>query len=66
MGSRYGGLKQLDTFGAGEHALMEYSVFDAKKAGFEKVVFVDKGNLKGQVVEDEIGFLEAEIAATKG
>jgi len=30
MGSRYGGLKQLDTFGAGEHALMEYSIFDAK------------------------------------
>ena len=35
MGSRYGGLKQLDTFGIGEHTLMEYSVFDAKKAGFE-------------------------------
>ena len=33
---------------------------------FEEVVFVDKGNLKGQVVEDEVGFLEAEIAATKG
>ena len=33
---------------------------------FEKVVFVDKGNLKGQVVEDEVGFLEAEIAAAKG
>jgi hypothetical protein len=30
MGSRYGGLKQLDTFGAGKHALMEYSIFDAK------------------------------------
>ena len=40
MGSRYGGLKQLDTFGVGEHALMEYSVFDAKKAGFEKIIFV--------------------------
>ena len=33
---------------------------------FEEVVLVDKGNLKGQVVEDEVGFLEAEVAATKG
>lgn len=40
MGSRYGGLKQLDTFWEGEHALMEYSIFDAKKAGFTKVIFV--------------------------
>lgn len=40
MGSRYGGLKQLDQFGEGQHSLMEYSVFDAKQAGFTKVVFV--------------------------
>ena len=33
---------------------------------FEEVVFVDKGNLKGQVVENEVGFLEAEIATAKG
>ena len=40
MGSRYGGLKQLDTFWDGKHTLMEYSIFDAKKAGFSKVIFV--------------------------
>lgn len=40
LGSRYGGLKQLDTFGAGAHALMEYGIYDAKRVGFDSVVFV--------------------------
>ncbi len=40
MGSRYGGLKQLDTFGPGENTIMDYSVRDAIEAGFNKVVFV--------------------------
>ena len=48
MGSRYGGLKQLDTFGAGEHTLMEYSIFDAKKAGFEKIVFVIRKDFESE------------------
>ena len=40
MGSRYGGLKQLDTFGPNGYTLMDYSVFDAMRAGFGRVVFV--------------------------
>lgn len=40
MGSRYGGLKQLDQFGPSGETIMEYSVFDAIRAGFSKVVFV--------------------------
>ncbi|MDR2633137.1 MAG: NTP transferase domain-containing protein [Treponema sp.] len=40
MGSRYGGLKQLDRIGAGGEALLDYSVFDALRAGFKKVVFI--------------------------
>ena len=40
MGSRYGGLKQLDPFGPGGETLMDYSVFDAVRAGFDRVVFV--------------------------
>lgn len=40
MGSRYGGLKQLDTFGEGGHTLMEYSIYDAKQAGFDKAVCI--------------------------
>ena len=40
MGSRYGGLKQLDGLGPNGETIMDYSVFDALRAGFEKVVFV--------------------------
>jgi hypothetical protein len=40
MGSRYGGLKQTDSFGPSGETLLEYTVFDALRAGFTRVVFV--------------------------
>lgn len=40
MGSRYGGLKQLDHVGPGGETIMDYSVYDAIRAGFGKIVFV--------------------------
>lgn len=40
MGSRYGGLKQLDGLGPNGETIMDYSVFDAVRGGFGKVVFV--------------------------
>ena len=40
MGSRYGGLKQLDKIGPNGETIIDYSVFDAIKAGFSKVVFI--------------------------
>ena len=40
MGSRYGGLKQLDTLGPNGETIMDYSVYDAIQAGFGKIVFV--------------------------
>lgn len=40
MGSRYGGLKQLDGLGPNGETIMDYSVFDAMRAGFGKIVFV--------------------------
>ena len=40
MGSRYGGLKQLDPLGPNGETIMDYSIYDAMKAGFGKVVFV--------------------------
>lgn len=40
MGSRYGGLKQLDGLGPSGETIMDYSVFDALRAGFGKIVFV--------------------------
>ena len=42
LGSRYGGIKQLDRIGPGGECIMEYSIFDAINAGFEKLVFVIK------------------------
>ena len=40
MGSRYGGLKQLDSVGPNGETVIDYSVFDAIRAGFNKVVFI--------------------------
>lgn len=40
MGSRYGGLKQIEAVGPNGETILEYSIFDALKAGFEKVIFV--------------------------
>ncbi len=40
MGSRYGGLKQIDPVGKHGEIIMDYSLYDAKQAGFEKVVFI--------------------------
>lgn len=40
MGSRYGGLKQLDGLGPNGETIMDYSIFDALRGGFGKVVFV--------------------------
>ena len=42
MGSRYGGLKQIDPVDGQGHIIMDFSLYDAKKAGFEKVIFIIK------------------------
>ncbi|MBS6396846.1 MAG: nucleotidyltransferase [Clostridiales bacterium] len=42
MGSRYGGLKQIDPIDSQGHIIMDFSIYDAVKAGFEKVVFIIK------------------------
>ena len=52
MGSRYGGLKQIDPVDEQGHIIMDFSIYDAKKAGFEKVVFIIKK-------ENEADFKEA-------
>lgn len=46
MGSRYGGNKQVDCLGPNGEILMEYSIYDAIRAGFDKVVFVIKPGMK--------------------
>ena len=42
MGSRYGGLKQIDPIDKEGHIIMDFSIYDAVRAGFEKVVFIIK------------------------
>ena len=46
MGSRYGGLKQIDPIGPGGEIILDYSVYDAVKAGFNKVIFVIKKEIE--------------------
>jgi len=46
MGSRYGGLKQVDPIGPKNEALIEFSIFDAIRAGFGKVVFVIRPDIE--------------------
>ncbi len=46
MGSRYGGLKQVDSFGPNNESILDYSIYDAVKAGFTKVVILSSPKLK--------------------
>jgi hypothetical protein len=49
LGSRYGGPKQLDPLGPHGETLMDYAAFDAKRAGFERVVVVTRKSLAAEV-----------------
>jgi NDP-sugar pyrophosphorylase family protein len=46
IGSRYGGLKQIDPIGPGGEIILDYAVYDALRAGFEKVVFIIRRDLE--------------------
>ena len=54
LGSRYGGSKQVDGIGPNGEILMEYSIYDALRAGFTKVVFIIKPDME-QLVRDLVG-----------
>lgn len=51
MGSRYGGLKQLDPVGPGGETLLDYSVHDAARAGFDRVVFLIRRDIEKEFRE---------------
>lgn len=51
MGSRYGGIKQIDGFGPSGETIMDYSLFDAIRAGFTKVVFIVREEILETVKE---------------
>ena len=48
MGSRYGGLKQLDGLGPNGETIMDYSIYDAIQAGFGKIVWVIRKDFEEQ------------------
>lgn len=54
MGSRYGGLKQLDSIGPSGETIIDYSIYDAIRAGFKKVVFIIRKDFE-QVFKDVVG-----------
>lgn len=54
MGSRYGGLKQIDPIDEQGHKIIDYSVYDAKLAGFEKVIFIIKKEIE-EAFHKEVG-----------
>lgn len=66
MGSRYGGLKQLDAVGPNGETIIDYSVYDAIQAGFNKVVFIIRKDFevqfKSQITEKYAGHIQVEFA----
>ncbi len=60
IGSRYGGLKQLDPIGPGGEVILDYSIYDALRAGFGKVVFV----VRKSIAEAVRSFFEPRLPET--
>ena len=66
MGSRYGGLKQLDAVGPGGETIIDYSVYDAIRAGFNKVVFIIRKDFEqeftSQITDKYAGKIQVEFS----
>ncbi len=54
MGSRYGGMKQIDPVGANGELIIDYSIFDARRAGFDTVIFIIKQEIE-ELFKNAIG-----------
>ena len=63
MGSRYGGLKQLDGLGPNGETIMDYSIYDAVKAGFGKIVFVIRKDFEQDFKEKILSKYEGHVPA---
>lgn len=61
MGSRYGGNKQLDEVGPSGETIIDYSIYDAIRAGFGKIVFVIRRDIEEQVKERFVKKLKGKI-----
>ena len=64
MGSRYGGLKQIDGVGPSEEGIIEYSIYDAIRAGFGKVVFIIRKDIEAPFREKFDGKFGDQIEVT--
>ncbi|HHU16777.1 MAG: nucleotidyltransferase family protein [Anaerovoracaceae bacterium] len=66
MGSRYGGLKQMDPVGSAGELIIDFSIYDAVMAGFKKVIFIIKKEMEEDfrtLIDDKAGrFIEVEYA----
>ena len=62
LGSRYGGSKQVDGIGPNGEILMEYSIHDALRAGFDKVVFIIKPEMR-EMMDELVGYLKENTTA---
>lgn len=66
MGSRYGGLKQMDPVGSAGELIIDFSIYDAVRAGFKKVIFIIKKEMEEDfraLIDDKAGrFIEVEYA----
>ena len=54
MGSRYGGLKQVDPVGPSGEIILDYSIYDALQSGFGKVVFVIRRDIE-EIFREKVG-----------
>ena len=63
MGSRYGGLKQLDGLGPNGETIMDYSIYDAIRAGFGKIVFVIRKDFEDEFRQKVLSKYEGHIPA---
>ena len=61
IGSRYGGIKQMEKFGKNGEVLLDYSVFDALRSGFKKVVFIIRHDLEKDFREVALSRMEKKV-----
>lgn len=61
LGSRYGSLKQMDKFGPSGETIVDYAIYDAMKAGFEKIIFVIRKSIEAEFKEIFVSKLEGKV-----
>jgi len=62
IGSRYGGIKQMEAFGANGEVLLDYSVFDALRGGFGKVLFIIRRDLEKDFRQTILHRMEGKVS----